>query len=509
MLKRIDEQRACWMRPPTPVPTCTAWSECYRHSTVTRTVCAADGSGAALGDNELVAYFCAEFGFHASLPIYSGGLGILAGDHCKAASDNRLPFVAVGLLYRQGYFSQIFDKDGNQQAVYADSDFEDLPIKPVLNVDASELLVQVPLIDHDIIVKVWEARIGHVRLFLLDTDLPINSEHDRSIAHQLYGGDRTTRIEQEIVLGIGGVRALTAVGLKPTVWHINEGHAAFQVLERIRALVAEGLSFEPSLEAVAANTVFTTHTPVPAGHDHFPQEMIDQYFSRYIRELGIGTERLHELGNMGASSDFNMTALAVHGSRFQNGVSRIHGRVSSEILADFWPEVPQQENPLTYVTNGVHVPTFLASQWRDVFDRYLGFGWSQRIHDAETWERIDEIPDHIFWNVRQDLKSQMLHLVRHRVAQQHYRRNHGSESHLHRMLRLTDPDSPRVLTIGFGRRFATYKRATLLFRNLDHVRKLVSDADRPMTVPVRRQGASGRPARTRADQDDPRHFAHA
>ncbi|MDB5802072.1 MAG: alpha-glucan phosphorylase [Rhodocyclales bacterium] len=477
MLKRIDEQRLLE----------AAADPVYLNS-LNRVLSAFDsyqndpqprGAGAALGEDELIAYFCAEFGFHASLPIYSGGLGILAGDHCKAASDNRLPFVAVGLLYRQGYFSQMIDKDGTQQAAYADSDFEDLPINPVLNVDASELLVQVPLVDHDVIVKVWEARIGHIRLFLLDTDLPINSDHDRDIAHQLYGGDRTTRIEQEIILGIGGVRALTAVGLKPTVWHINEGHAAFLLLERIRALVSGGLTFEPALEAVAANTVFTTHTPVPAGHDHFPQEMINQYFSHYVRELGINNDRLLALGTMGGSSDFNMTALAVRGSRFQNGVSRIHGRVSSQILSDFWPDVPREENPVTYVTNGVHVPTFLASQWRDVFDRYLGFGWSQRIHDAETWASIDDIPDHIFWNVRQDLKSQMLHLVRHRVTQQHYR-NHGSQSHLDRMLRLTDPDSPRVLTIGFGRRFATYKRATLLFRNLDYMRKLVSDADRPI-----------------------------
>ncbi|HEX5126132.1 MAG TPA: alpha-glucan family phosphorylase, partial [Rhodocyclaceae bacterium] len=288
-----------------------------------------------------------------------------------------------------------------------------------------------------------------------------------------------TRIEQEIVLGIGGVRVLDAVGLKPTIWHINEGHAAFLVLERIRDLVQKGLRFDQALEASAANTIFTTHTPVPAGHDHFSQEMIEQYFSRYAKEIGIDNARLLALGNMTGSSDFNMTALAVHGSRFQNGVSRIHGGVSSRILSAFWPEIPPAENPLTYVTNGVHVPTFLAPQWLDVFDRYLGFGWSQRINDATTWKCIDTIPDHIFWSVRQDLKAQLMHLVRHRLSQQ-YARNHGSLSHLDRMLKLTNPDEPRVLTIGFGRRFATYKRATLLFKDLERLRRIVSNPERPV-----------------------------
>lgn len=477
MLKRIDEHRLLE----------AAADPMYLNS-LNRVLSAYDiyhqdgpprGKGVEFKPDDLVAYFCAEFGFHASLPIYSGGLGILAGDHCKAASDARLPFVGIGLLYRQGYFSQLFDQDGNQQADYTDSDFDDLPVSPVLDGEGKELHVTVPMQDRDIQAKVWQAKIGHVRLFLLDTDLPANSEHDRDIAHQLYGGDRQTRIEQEIVLGVGGARALAAIGLQPTVWHINEGHAAFLILERIRALVGNGLPFKAALEAVAANTVFTTHTPVPAGHDHFARDTVLQYLTRHARDMGIDDATLLNLGSVKSMEDFNMTALAVRGSRFQNGVSRIHGDVSAHILREFWPEIPEDENPVTYVTNGVHAPTFLASQWREVFDRYLGFGWSQRVTDAATWERIDAIPDHVFWGVRQDLKAQLMHLVRHRVSVQHHR-NHGSASHLDRMLAQTDPTEPRVLTVGFGRRFATYKRATLLFSDLERLHKIVSDPERPV-----------------------------
>ncbi len=413
-----------------------------------------------------VAYFCAEFGFHESLPIYSGGLGILAGDHCKAASDMLLPFVGVGLLYRQGYFFQTIDAEGNQHAQYFDSDFDDMPAAPVTDEHGHDLRIPVELPGRTIKVKVWQARVGHVTLYLLDTDLEENGERDRDIAHRLYGGDRTTRIEQEIVLGVGGVRALAAAGVKPTVWHINEGHAAFLILERIRDAMAQGPDFRTALEAVAANTVFTTHTAVPAGHDHFAEDVIGTYFEGLCRERGIAAEDILALGRMPGSHEFNMTALAVRGSRHHNGVSRIHGGVSARMLEALWPQVPPEENPVDYVTNAVHVPSFLANEWVDIFDRTLGPDWTQRLADRRTWERIAEMPDHIFWSVRQHLKAQMLHLVRWRVRQQHFR-NQGSEAHLDRMLRLADPDNPNVLTIGFGRRFATYKRAGLLFENLD------------------------------------------
>jgi len=432
-----------------------------------------------LRKNDIVAYFCAEFGFHESLPIYSGGLGILAGDHCKSASDMRLPFVGVGLLYRQGYFHQTIDTEGNQNALYADSDFEDLPITPVRRDDGSDMRIGIEFPGRNVQVKVWQANIGHVTLYLLDTDLAENSADDRNITHRLYGGDRVTRVQQEIVLGIGGVRALAELAIKPTAWHINEGHPAFLVLERARTLVAQGLTFNAAIEAVAANTVFTTHTPVPAGHDHFSAETIGSYFPGLRKQLGLTEEEFFALGLVNGGHEFNMTALAIRGSRFQNGVSRIHGGVSSRICAPLWPELEPRENPLSYVTNGVHVPTFLAPEWADQFDKFLGFDWSHHAGSHGFQERLEAMPDHLFWSVRQSLKAQMLHLVRHRVARQHFR-NNGSEAHLDRLLRYADPINPNVLTVGFARRFATYKRATLLFQDLDWLRTILGDETKPV-----------------------------
>jgi glycogen phosphorylase len=434
-----------------------------------------------LRSTDKVAYFCAEFGFHESFPIYSGGLGILAGDHCKAASDMRLPFVGVGLLYRQGYFSQSIDTEGNQRAVYTDSEFESLPVAPVRTIEGADLKVHVDLPGRRVACKVWQAQCGHVQLYLLDTDLEENDEHGRNITHQLYGGDRHMRIEQEIVLGIGGVRALEALQVKPTVWHINEGHAAFLVLERMRALVRQGADRDTALEAVAANTVFTTHTPVPAGHDHFAEDMIWSYFQAFCGELGMSREEFLALGRKDDQREFNMTALAIHASRFQNGVSRIHGGVSSRICADMWPQVDARDNSIGYITNGVHVPTFLAQEWAEVFEKHLGFDWTQRLTDSSFWQRVDEIPDHVFWSVRQSLKSAMLHLVRFRVSRQHFR-NHGSEAHLDRLLKLADPGNPNVLTLGFARRFATYKRATLLFEDLRWLEQILCNPAQPVLL---------------------------
>ncbi|MFN9010982.1 MAG: alpha-glucan family phosphorylase [Pseudomonadota bacterium] len=432
-----------------------------------------------LRHTDKVAYFCAEYGFHESFPIYSGGLGILAGDHCKAASDARLPFIAVGLLYRQGYFSQTIDGEGNQHATYGDSDYDDLPIHRVAGPDGNEVMVQVEMPGRIVHLNVWSARCGHVTLYLLDSDVETNAPADREICRRLYGGDRTTRIEQEIVLGIGGVRALRALGIAPTVWHINEGHAAFLVLERMRELTVGGLSFDTALEAVAVNTVFTTHTPVPAGHDHFAESMIVSYFERFAPQLRLDHAQLLALGHGMGNGDFNMTALAIRASRFQNGVSKIHGGVSAEICRELWPQITPEENPIDYVTNGVHVPTFLAEEWMEIFERYLGPDWLARQRDLEFWKRVDDIPDHLFWSVRQTLKARMLHLVDHVTRVQHLR-NNGSEAHLDRLLKYADPDNPNVLTIGFARRFATYKRATMMFEDLDFLRDLISDAKRPV-----------------------------
>lgn len=434
---------------------------------------------AVLGESDLVGYFCAEFGFHESLPIYSGGLGILAGDHCKAASDLRLPFVGVGLLYRQGYFQQKIDAEGKQQAIYQDSDFDDLPVTPVRDASGAEMFVDIALPGRTLHVKLWNARVGHVRLILLDTDIAANAERDRGITYRLYGGDRETRILQEIVLGIGGARALAALGLRPTVWHMNEGHAAFLVLERIREQMKTGMAFAAAIEAVAANTVFTTHTAVEAGHDRFSESLFRTYFDAYAQELGLDRDTLIGLGRGEGGGDFDMTALAVRGSRFQNGVSKIHGEVSARMLRELWPQVPPEENPITHVTNAVHVPTFLSPDWSQDFERFLGFDWLERIADPAVFRRVDELPDHIVWSRHQFLKSQMLHIVRHRISEQH-NRNRGSEAHLDRMLRFADPANPNVLTIGFGRRFATYKRATLLFDDQEWLQQIVSDPERPV-----------------------------
>ena len=476
MLKRIDEQRLI-----------DAASDPAFLDSLTRVLAAFDAyhaeppfqsSSGGFKPHELVAYFCAEFGVHESLPLYSGGLGILAGDHCKAASDFKLPFIGVGLLYRQGYFVQTIDAEGRQRTEYHDSEFTDLPIEPVQKA-GRDLIVELAFPGRKLVIKVWQARIGHVRLFLLDTDVRENSERDRAIAHRLYGGDRTTRLEQELVLGVGGVRALAAMDLKPTVWHINEGHAAFMILERVRSLAGEGLPMDAGLEAVAASTVFTTHTPVPAGHDQFNDNTVLPYLKSAFGELSNDPDKLAAFARPPAGGDFNMTALAIRGARYVNGVSRIHGGVSQRLLKDFWPQVTPEENPVGYVTNGVHVTTFLAPEWGEVLDRFLGVGWMHRLGHPGIWEKIRDIPDHIFWSVRQDIKARMLHMLRHRISRQHLR-NHGSESHLERLLRYCDPAKPHTLTIGFGRRFATYKRATLLFNDLDNFRRIVGDKDRPV-----------------------------
>ena len=432
---------------------------------------------------DLVAYFCAEFGLHESLPIYSGGLGILAGDHCKAASDLGVPFVGVGMLYRQGYFTQTIDAHGNQIAHYTPTRFEDLAVQPARDAEGREIRVHVDLPGRRVELRVWEARAGHIRLYLLDSDLQENSEEDRAITYQLYGGDINTRMQQEIVLGIGGVRALRALGLKPTVWHINEGHAAFQILERVREKVAdEQLDFFEALESVAAATVFTTHTPVPAGHDIFDHDLMRVYFGEYVDTLGVDMETFLTLGaspqNIGG---FNQTSLALRGSRFHNGVSRIHGGVASRMEAYIWPQIPPEENPMRHVTNGVHVPTFIARDWSNTFDMRFGRDWRNELLNAEYWLRIEEIPTHSFWSIRQGLKAELLEDVRKRITRQ-YRRNGHAESFIERATRFLSPHETDVLLLGFARRFATYKRATLIFSDPERLQRLLTDPDRPVVL---------------------------
>ena len=429
---------------------------------------------------DLVAYFCAEYGFHESFQIYSGGLGVLAGDHCKTASDLGLNFVAVGLLYTQGYFTQTIDKEGNQVAHYHDHERADLPVEPALDADGHEVRVVCRFAGRDVHIRVWQARVGRVRVLLLDTNLPENTTADREITHKLYGGDETVRIQQEIVLGIGGVRALRALGLNPGVWHLNEGHPAFLTLELARELVTQGMEFASAKEAVAAACVFTTHTPVAAGHDVFSRELVLAHFAELIPQLGIDAEAFLRLGRSPQGGNhFNMTRLALAGSRHQNGVSRLHGGVSSRICADNWPEVPPEDNPIGYITNGVHLPTFLFQPWADFFDMSLGDGWRARLTDVAFWKRIYDIPDHRFWDVRQSIKVEVLKGLRLRLHAQ-CERNRVSEAHFQRLMRFVNPEDPNVLTIGFARRFATYKRATLLFNDLARLAAIVGDAQRPV-----------------------------
>lgn len=440
------------------------------------------GPAAELGDDDLVAYFCAEFGLHESLHIYSGGLGILAGHHCKTASDMRVPFVAVGLMYKAGYFTQRIDGEGNQVATYLESDVSNLPVHPARDAGGNELCLELKLANRAVIVKVWTVRIGHVTLYLLDTGVDANPPEERRITYQLYGGDRETRIKQEIILGEGGVRALRALNIRPSVWHCNEGHPAFLILERVRELVQTGCDYYTALEAVAASTVFTTHTPVPAGHDEFEENLAASYFEPLVRQLGIDAQELLSLGRFSDQAPgraFNMTSLAIAGSRHLNGVSRIHGDVSSKLCAKSWAQVPPDENPIRYVTNGVHVPTVLSQDWCNFLDRFFGTSWQNYLSDYEYWQRLLDAPDHLFWSVKQSIKSKMLHAVNDALTEQHLR-NQVSEPHLDRLRKFINPSDPNVLTIGFARRFATYKRANLLFNDLDWLRELLGDPERPV-----------------------------
>jgi starch phosphorylase len=433
----------------------------------------------ALSTADLVAYFCAEFGFHESLPIYSGGLGILAGDHCKAASDLRLPFVAVGLLYRQGYFSQTIDAYGNQVATFIPTDFSQLPIQIATGPDGRPVQVIVDIEGRPVVVRVWYARAGRVMLYLLDTEVPENTLGDQAITQQLYAADPHVRLRQEIVLGIGGVRALRALGLRPTVWHINEGHPAFAILERCREEVASGLEFDAAVELVAGNTVFTTHTPVPAGHDVFDHPLMRHYFAQFVGGLGISIEQLLDLGaTPAAQGGFNMTALAVRGSRFQNGVSRVHGRVAAEMLGYMWPQIPHEENPVGYVTNGVHVTSFLGREWRTLFDLTFGNEWRRELTNEDFWRGVDTIPDYQYWSTHQAAKSELLRDLRRRSILQ-FKRNGCSDVEIGRLTRQLTATNTDLLIIGFARRFAAYKRATLVFADLKRLARIIGDPRRP------------------------------
>ena len=432
------------------------------------------------GDH-LIAYFSAEFGLHESLPIYSGGLGILSGDHCKTASDLDLPFVGVGFLYPQGYFTQLIDADCRQQAQYEKLDFADMPATPALGPDGKQIIISVDLPGRTVYAEVWRVQVGRIPLYLMDTNVEQNAPGDRELSARLYGGDQQMRVSQEVVLGIGGVRVLRALGLKPAVWHMNEGHAAFLQLERMRELVQDaGLPFDAALWAVRSNALFTTHTPVPAGNDSFPFELMDRFFSSYWGRLGLERDAFMTLGRWEQpwGPQFSMTVLALRTAGLGNGVSELHGEVSRKMWRGLWPDAPLPEVPIGYVTNGVHTDSWLHPGLAALFDRYLGANWRDAIDARTTWAAVAQIPDAELWAQHDAAKRQMLDLVRERTVVRLMRL--GAEPL--EVNAASQVLNPNALTIGFARRFATYKRATLLFRDQERIKRLLHDPARPVQL---------------------------
>jgi len=434
------------------------------------------------GAEHRIAYFSAEFGLTESLGIYAGGLGILAGDHLKSASDLGLPLVAVGLLYQQGYFRQYLNPDGWQQELYPDNDFYNLPLTLERQLSGAPLLVEIQYPGRVVKAKVWRAQVGRVPLYLLDTNIEDNRPEDRDITDQLYGGDDEMRIRQEIVLGIGGIRALEALGLRPTVCHMNEGHSAFLALERIRLLMEEhNLTFAEAREAATAGHVFTTHTPVPAGIDWFRPDLVDRYFSHYYPSLGLSRDQFLGLGRTDpsdANGYFCMAILAMRLANRTNGVSQLHGRVSREMWREVWPQLPSSEIPIIGITNGIHPRSWISHDMADLYDRYLGPRWIERPAELSDGQRVMRIPDEELWRTHERRRERLVAFARKRLRTQLEQRG-SRPSEIRLAEEVLDPEA---LTIGFARRFATYKRATLLFRDIERLARIAGDRDRPVQI---------------------------
>jgi starch phosphorylase len=430
--------------------------------------------------DKTIAYFSFEFGLHNSLPIYSGGLGILSGDHAKEASDLGLPFVGVGFMYPQGYFRQRVPSHGWQEAVYQQLDMAQTPIQLIKDEDGQEIMVSVDLDGRTVHARIWRVNVGRVKLYLMDTDVDDNDPWDRELSARLYSGDSDMRIRQEIMLGIGGVRILRALGIEPDVWHMNEGHSAFLLLENVRQKVAEGKSFEDAAASVRKHSIFTTHTPVPAGHDAFSYHLIDQYFGSYHEQIGVTRE---EFLNLGAHQEewgvaFNMTVLALQLSGQINAVSKLHGEVSRKMWHDVWPDQDLEHVPIISVTNGVHIPTWISSEQNQLLYKYLGPNWIDHQDDPLRWERLKDVPLKELWDVNMLLKHKLLHFLRSR-ARRGWISGQADPTQILTSGTLLDPEA---LTIGFARRFATYKRATLIFRDVDRLRRLLLDTHRPVQI---------------------------
>ena len=429
-----------------------------------------------------VAYFCAEFGVHNSLPLYSGGLGILAGDHLKSASDLQLPLIAIGLLYRYGYFVQRLRTDGWQEEHYGETFPSELPIQLVRDHDGSPLQVEVLIRERNVLAQVWRAEVGRVSLYLLDTNIPENVETDRWVTGHLYGGDRETRIVQEMLLGIGGVRLLRTLGIKPHVFHLNEGHSAFLTLELAREVIqTEGRSMAEATERVRAQCVFTTHTPVAAGNDEFDAALVSRCFgSTYLRELGLNQEEFLGLGRVNAKNSaerFGLTPLAIRMCRSTNGVSKKHGEVSRDLWKQLWPNATIDEIPITHITNGVHAPTWVSPLLRYLYEKYIGSDWTIQLQDRERWkEAVATIPDEEMWIAHSLLKERLVAFLRYRSFQS--RKAAGEKAdYIEAANSLFDP---KALTIGFARRVAGYKRWNLLLTDPDRILRLINDEARPV-----------------------------
>jgi len=433
--------------------------------------------------NDLIAYFSAEYGLDETVAIYSGGLGVLSGDHLKSSSDLGIPLIGIGLLYKSGYFYQKIDGYGQQEEIYNDIDTDLLPIKTVKDHEDKDLLIDVKFPDKKVYLKVWEINVGRRKLYLMDSDIEENDPKYRNVTKCLYGGDQEMRIQQEIILGIGGVKLIKALGLTPTVYHMNEGHSSFLTIELIRETMEEKeVSFEIAKDMVSARTVFTTHTPVPAGNDIFPLSLVEKYFNGFWTNLSLTKEQFFKLG-MKPDDDlnnagFNMGILALKIAGKKNGVSKLHGAVSRELFADVWPNVPANESPIEYITNGVHTCTWLAPTVKKLYNEYLKPYWQDHIPEKETWEDIYKIPDEELWKVHQSRKEKMIKMVKtdtiNRLRQYNYSYDDISD--------MVDRLDPNILTIGFARRFATYKRATLIFRDLERITKIFNEKDKPIQI---------------------------
>ncbi|OGO01521.1 MAG: alpha-glucan phosphorylase, partial [Chloroflexi bacterium RBG_13_52_12] len=430
--------------------------------------------------SEPVAYFSMEFALHNSLPIYAGGLGVLAGDLCKEASDLGIPMVAVGFMYPQGYFRQSISAEGWQEEEYQQLDFSKAPVTPIFSNTGDRCLVEVKLKNRALHIGAWLVQLGRVKLYLLDTDLEENTPQDRQLSDRLYTSDRERRLVQEILLGIGGVGVLRSLGIHPSVWHANEGHTAFMMLERIREEVAAGIAFDKALEKVRKTSIFTTHTPVPAGHDVFTTQLIEQYFENYWPLLGIDKDTFLDLGRQSGDGEasFNMTILSMKTSGHRNAVSRLHGEVTRRMWHGLWPDETEKNVPITHITNGIHVPTWIALETRQLYDKYLGNDWIEKHDDIALWDNIEKIPDEELWVLHQVMKRKLFHIILER-AQRRWAKKDVSPQQILAMGSLLDHDT---LTIGFVRRFAEYKRPSLLFHDIERIKRIINDEWRPVQI---------------------------